>query len=267
KKMIVVSDYNQILSNPRESGDEPCMIADSLPGIPVIVGADRILTGKYAVENFNPNIILLDDGFQRWSLERDCDIVCVDSQKPLNQLRLFPRGSLRESIQGLKRAQAVILTRTENAAAAQKQEALIHGITGGIPIIRMRYILGESLPISDIETEEITPEILERKRVLLFCGLANPDSFFTLAEKQFRHVEKKIAFPDHVSYSDEHIRQIKSEFVYYNCDLAFTTEKDAVKLKAKGIPRMPIYYFTLHTEFEDDTDHTRFLSLLLESKK
>jgi tetraacyldisaccharide 4'-kinase len=131
----------------------------------------------------------------------------------------------------------------------------------------MRYSLGEAVPISDIETEEITPDILQRKRVLLFCGLANPDSFFRLAEKQIRHVEKTIAFPDHVSYTNEQLHDIKSEFVYYNCDLAFTTEKDAVKLRAKGVPRMPIYYFTLRTEFEGDADSSRFLSLLLESKK
>lgn len=267
KKMILVSDNQKTLSNPKEAGDEPYMMALSLPGIPVIVGADRILTGQYAIKNFQPDIILLDDGFQHWRLERDCDIVCIDSQKPLDKLRLFPRGALRETLDGLKRAQAVILTRTENAIRMKEQEDLIRRIAGQIPILKMRYNLGEAVPMSDIETEEITPDILQRKRVLLFCGLANPDSFFKLAEKQFRHVEKKIAFPDHVSYTNDQLREIKSEFVYYNCNLAFTTEKDAVKLKAKGVPRMPIYYFTLLTEFDGDVDSRHFLSLLLESKK
>jgi tetraacyldisaccharide 4'-kinase len=267
KDIVLVSDEQRILSNPKEAGDEPFLMAVSLPGIPIVVGADRFKTGSYAIRQFAPDIILLDDGFQHWGLARDCDIVCIDSQKPMDTLRLLPRGPLREPISGLSRAQAVIFTRTENALRLKEQEQIVRKFAPSIPILKLRYILEGPVPISEIETVDLTPGNLSRKHVLLFCGLANPESFFRLAEKKIPHVEKKIAFPDHVKYNADRLHDIKNEFVYYQCDVAITTEKDAVKLKSAGLPRMPIYYFGLKTEFEEKDNLKQFLSLLLEAKK
>jgi len=267
KEMVLVSDEQKILSNPKEAGDEPFLLAVSLPGIPIIVGADRFKTGSYAIRQFAPDILLLDDGFQHWGLGRDCDIVCIDSQKPLQNLHLLPRGPLREPLSGLSRAQAVILTRTEHAVQGKDQERIIRMYAPKIPVYKLRYILDEPVPISEIETVDLTPESLARKHVLLFCGIANPESFFRLAEKRIPHVEKKIPFPDHVKYTADRLREIKTEFVYYQCDIAITTEKDAVKLKSAGLPRMPIYYFGLKTEFEQQDGLKQFLALLLEAKK
>jgi len=267
KNMVVVQDTQKILASPLEAGDEPYLIAESLPGIPVIVCANRFIAGEYACRNFNPDILILDDGFQHWGLKRDCDIVCIDSGKPLDKLKLLPRGLLREPIEGLKRAQAVIFTRTEKAERLNDQINIVKKIAGNIPVLRLRFQLGELLPVSKEESTNFTEEDYFRKPVMAFCGIANPESFFRLIKQKFKKLEKTIVFPDHVSYTKEHFRSIKSEFVYYNCHIAITTEKDAVKIRHMKLHRMPIYFFNLNTVWEKEQDSNSFTSVLKEAKK
>ena len=95
KSGAIVSDGSQIFVSADVSGDEPYMMAQQLASTPIIVGADRYRSGKIAVRSFNPDVILLDDGFQHRRLARDLDLVLLDASKPGGNGYLFPRGVLR----------------------------------------------------------------------------------------------------------------------------------------------------------------------------
>ncbi len=88
----VVSDGNRVLLGWREAGDEPVLIAGALPGIPVLTGPKRSLTGKAAVERFGADILILDDAFQHRSLFRDIDIVLIDAARPFGNGFSSPGG-------------------------------------------------------------------------------------------------------------------------------------------------------------------------------
>ncbi len=267
RDLIVASDGRQVLSTPEEAGDEPFLLARALQGVPVIVCANRFRAGTYAIKHFHPDVILLDDGFQHWTLKRDCDCVCIDSTTPLGTLRLFPRGTLREPLTGLRRAQAVILTCTENTENTKEQEHLIREMVPDISILHLRYRAGAVVPLSDRESFRIPPHKLAQKSVLLLCGIANPDSFFALARGVAPKIVKQLSFPDHVHYTPEHIREIQRAFTYSNADIAITTEKDAVKLAGAGLTRSPLYYVELETKFENEEETRHFLSILSEAEK
>ena len=96
----VVSDGNRILLGWREAGDEPVLIAGALPGVPVLTGPKRFLTGRAAVERFGADVLILDDAFQHRSLFRDIDIVLIDAARPFGNGFLLPRGPLREPPRG-----------------------------------------------------------------------------------------------------------------------------------------------------------------------
>ena len=113
--VLVVSDGSQILAGPEEAGDEPVLIARRLKGIPVLAGAKRALTGRYARENFGVDVMVLDDGFQHRWIHRDLDIVLLDSRQPLGNGLLLPRGPLREPPSALERAGVVVFTRSEDS--------------------------------------------------------------------------------------------------------------------------------------------------------
>jgi len=107
----IVSDGRSILMGPAEAGDEPYLIARSLPEIPVLVGQNRYAAGLRAVAEFQPDVIVLDDGFQHLKLQRDIDLVLLDHANPFGNSYLLPRGTLREPIAALARGTACIFTR------------------------------------------------------------------------------------------------------------------------------------------------------------
>ena len=109
----VVCDGRKICMGPDTAGDEPFMVAQRLKTIPVIVGQNRFKAGRLAIQEFKPDVLLLDDAFQHLKLLRDLDLVLLDSKEPLGNTFLFPRGTLRETASALSRGDAMILTRSD----------------------------------------------------------------------------------------------------------------------------------------------------------
>ena len=119
KRGAIVSDGKRILHAAREVGDEPLLHARALPGVPVVVGIDRVRAAQLALEKFAPEVIVLDDAFQFYSLHRDLDIVLLDARRPLGNGHLLPRGTLREEAAALHRADILLLTRADRATPQQ----------------------------------------------------------------------------------------------------------------------------------------------------
>src|SRR5205085_912805 len=118
----VVSDGRSLLLDSETAGDEPYMLASNLKDVVVLVDKDRVKAGRYAIEKFGCDTLLLDDGFQYWKLRgRRQDIVLVDCQQPFGNEHLLPRGSLREPPSHLGRASVIFITKSDGKTAALRE--------------------------------------------------------------------------------------------------------------------------------------------------
>ena len=96
-------------------GDEPSLLASNLSEVPVMIDKKRFEAAKFAYKKYQPDLFILDDGFQHWSLKRDVDLVMVDSTRPLSEEKLFPLGRLREPLSTFKRADMAVLNQKEES--------------------------------------------------------------------------------------------------------------------------------------------------------
>ena len=224
----VVSDGKTILLDAEEAGDEPLLIARSLPDIPVITGSKRRLTGQAAIDRFGANVLICDDAFQHRQIFRDLDIVLLDGRKPLGNGHLLPRGELRESPGGLNRAGCMILTR------ADETEPLHPGIasiarSSGIPVFRAVHRFRE---IIKPDQSAWPPVALRGRTVCAFCGIARPDSFQKMLNNAEAQILSFIPFPDHYSYNRYDLEDLQNNFIRLQADYLVTTEKDAMRLQS-----------------------------------
>src|SRR5216110_1700244 len=114
----VVSDGKSLLLDSETAGDEPYMLASNLKDVIVLVDKDRVKSGRYAIEKFGCDTLLLDDGFQYWKLAgRRRDIVLIDCQAPFGNEYLLPRGTLREPGGHLSRASTIFITKSDGKTA------------------------------------------------------------------------------------------------------------------------------------------------------
>jgi tetraacyldisaccharide 4'-kinase len=224
--VLVVSDGRQVFAGPDQAGDEPVLIARRLKDVPVLAGPKRAVTGQYALEHFDVDAILLDDGFQHRYLKRDLDIVLLDSRQPLGNGFLLPRGPLRESPSALGRAGVIAFTRAGESEAGSIDERLF-GILPGRLVLRTR-IRPTSLTAPD--GKELPLSSLQGKRVFAFSGIAQPDSFRQTIKSLGGIVAGFRAFPDHNGYSSHDLGRIETDAGRAQADILLATEKDLVKI-------------------------------------
>ena len=134
----IVSDGKALLMTPEIAGDEPYMIAKRLNDVPVIIGRNRFEAGRQAISKFDPDVIVLDDGFQHLKLQRDLDLVLLDYRKPFGNGHLLPRGVMREPASALLNANAVILTRSDAVNGNEMSSSLkrLHFYERNKPVYR-----------------------------------------------------------------------------------------------------------------------------------
>lgn len=223
----IVSDGTRILLPHSTAGDEPCLIARSLPGIPVITGPQRSLTGKHAVENFGADVLICDDAFQHRQIFRDINIVLLDGEKPLGNGYLLPRGELREPAAALRRADAFILTRADEG----KKISAIPGKIAeaeNIPVFFSSHKIVAA--VRGNNNTALPPAKLQGKKICAFAGIARPESFQKAIESTGAQVVSLAVFPDHHNYRREELESIRRDFTKSGADLILTTEKDGVRL-------------------------------------
>ena len=95
------------------ANDEARELAQRLPGVPHLQNPDRIAAAEEAIRRHSVRAILLDDAFQHRRIARDLDIVLLDAFEPFGFGHVFPRGTLREPLEGLRRADIVALSRAD----------------------------------------------------------------------------------------------------------------------------------------------------------
>lgn len=240
----IVSDGANVEQSAAETGDEPLLIARSLPGVPVITGARRALTGQAAIERFNADVLICDDAFQHRQIFRGINIVLLDMERPLGNGRLLPRGELREPAESLWRADCIVLTRADKTGPTPARIARIADASG-IPVFRAVHRFRELIgPDGGV----LPPEHLRGKKVCAFCGIAKPASFKKILLEAEAEILSFIDFPDHYVYNRDDLEALRRHFSEQNADCWLTTEKDAMRLEA--FPDFLETLFIAHVEME-----------------
>jgi tetraacyldisaccharide 4'-kinase len=232
----VVSDGKKIHMTAEESGDEAYLLAKNLPGVPVLIGKNRAYTGRYAVEHFGVDVVILDDGYQHWRLHRDIDIVLVDATNTFGNNYVLPRGTLREPLKNLRRAHAFLLTKVDQTDCAAKEELkrFLQGInptaviTESVHNPRYVYRLNQWFNRGTGSPTDI-PDITN-KQLLTFSGIGNPKSFEQTLISMGGVIESTIRYADHHKYTLDDMHRIMRQALQNKVDYIVTTEKDAVKM-------------------------------------
>jgi tetraacyldisaccharide 4'-kinase len=209
---------------PQQFGDEPLLIARRLQ-VPVIVGEDRYQAGLFAESRFGPQMHLLDDGFQHRALARDVDIVLVTPQDAND--RLLPAGRMREPLQSLGRADAVVLASGATA---------------------------ESFPLEGKEVWRVRRGIVPKNvpaRPVVFCGIARPQNFVLQLKAANIEPVAEAFYRDHHAYDEKDVRELLELKHRSEAGGFVTTEKDAVNLGGYLAALEPLSVIPVKMELAD----------------
>lgn len=199
----------------RDFGDEPLLIARRL-GVPVIVGESRYNAGRLAEQKFQPQLHILDDGFQHRSLFRDFDIVLL-TERDFDD-KLLPAGRLRETLSSLKRADAIVLPAGLEVDHPARRDAACRLALGAL----------QQKPIWRIERSLVLLD--PPPAPIVFCGIARPEQFFAQVRAAGITPAAEIGFRDHHAYDLDDIQALINARTKLDADGFLTTEKDAINL-------------------------------------
>lgn len=263
KQRVVVSDGRKVLADVNESGDEPFELAHELVGkAAVIADANRYAAGKWRTENLGATVFILDDGFQHRKLRRDLDIVTIDATNPFGNGKPLPFGRLREPLENLSRADALVITRS-NLAEPEEVDGLCHklrGLHAAAPIFLAEDRIGYVTNLKNLFVgDNVASETLGNEPLYAFCGLGNPTSFFESATQVGLNLAAAKVFRDHHKYSQEDVEMMEIDAASMGARGLITTRKDAVKLAELKF-RLPCYVAISELIFPNGSE---FKSLIL----
>jgi tetraacyldisaccharide 4'-kinase len=214
------------------AGDEPFLMARDLPGVAVVVGADRHAAGLHALEALEPtpDLFLLDDGFAHVGLARDLDILVFPLADPFAGGRLAPAGRLREPLSSAGLADAVVLTGLDEVTggwrAAEELGAALapYGFQG--PAFASATVAGRA------RFDDGRP-LEAPARVIALSGIARPASFRRMIASAGFETVAELALGDHHDYPEATLAEIRRLWSEHRADAVLTTSKDHVKLAGR----------------------------------
>jgi tetraacyldisaccharide 4'-kinase len=205
----------------------------------VLVDKNRVKSGRYAIEHFGCDTLLLDDGFQYWRLAgRRQDVVLVDSQQPFGNEHLFPRGTLREPPSHLSRASVIFITKSDGKTAELRQRIGRYNPSAGII-----ECIHAPLYFEDVFTgEQKGLEFLQGRRVASLSGIAQPESFEQSLVKLCRELVYSKRFADHHRFTQQEMLNAINRSKKRQAEIIVTTQKDAVRFPKLDRRDLPIYF-------------------------
>ncbi len=254
-KINVVSNGQTLLMDAEEAGDEPRLLAETLPTIPIVTGKRRVHPCRYAIEQLHADVLILDDGFQHISVKRDVNFVLF-SAATLNQyMKVFPGGTLREPFSALSRASALVITgvNEERADDIQRFKERFQKNFPQKPVFLTSYSPQHAIRKGDeaiIQLEEL-PSSLHG-----FCGIASPLRFQKSLADHGIHLNGFTALRDHQEYTPELLCKIEKTALETGCKGLVTTEKDMVKLSSLSTT-LPLY--TIVMKFSVNVNFNAFV--------
>ena len=238
--VTVVSDRQRVLTGIDASGDEALMLARSLPGVPVLVGTDRYLSGCFAEETLGVTVHLLDDGFQHLALARDVDLLVSDEHDLVD--RVIPAGQLREPLPAASRASALLTTATgDGLERLARALAVPRGFA-----VRRTIGTPRALRPGDRFT------VPTGAAVFAVAGVARPQRFFDDLAAAGWNVAGRLDFRDHHRFDRRDMQRILESARQAGAAAVVTTEKDAVRMEAVAPADVPIAAVPLTATIEPD---------------
>lgn len=213
--------------DPLESGDEPLLIARSVPEADVIVGAERYENALKYGEASKPDVYVLDDGFQHWKIERNLDIICINAANPFGNGMLIPAGILREKPEEMRRAGVIVITNADMVTAEELEilEREIFRYSGRNAVVT-RY--GNYEYVNTGLNGKFDLELLKRSKICALSGIGFSEGFKNSINKSGFEIEESIEMNDHQIYDKEKMKAIFKKIGEGSC--LVITAKDAVKL-------------------------------------
>jgi tetraacyldisaccharide 4'-kinase len=251
--VTVVSDGSKILAGLETAGDEPLMLARALPGVPVLVAADRYLAGRLAERRLGATVHLLDDGFQHLALARDVDLLLVAEQDLTD--RILPAGRLREPLPAASSADA-LLTAAESDGADRLRHAL-----GVETVFHLRRVLRPARWVSGDDSNVSSERI-----AFAVAGVARPGRFFADIAAAGWQVAGTIVFRDHHPFTDLDVDRIARAARASGAGVVLTTEKDAVRFEACHVDNLLLAAVPLGMSIEPETTFCDWLLARLRSR-
>jgi tetraacyldisaccharide 4'-kinase len=215
------------------------MLASNLKDVVVLVDKDRVKAGRYAIQKFGCDTLLLDDGFQYWKLAgRRRDIVLVDYQAPFGNEYLLPRGTLREPPSHLARASTIFITKSDgNTSELRTRIARLNPSAGIIECIH------HPLYFEDVFTgEQKGLDLIRGQRIASLSGIAQPESFERSLTRQGAELVYSKRFADHHRFSQQEILNAVNRGKKRQATIIITTQKDAVRFPKIDRRDLPIYF-------------------------
>jgi tetraacyldisaccharide 4'-kinase len=236
----VVADAASIRLGPEDAGDEPFLLARRLPGVPVVVGADRWDAARVAVDTCGATAIVLDDGLQQRTLATSLTIVMARARRPWGNGRLLPAGPLREPLGALARADLVIAAGTGDVSAEDVGAA----VARYAPRVPVATATLEPVACWEARRMEAVPlQSLAGLHVVPFAGIAVPAAFAETL-RGLKMADDVLAFPDHHWYSRDDLRALETRAATADAALV-TTEKDWVRLRGHLGAGPPLYVISV----------------------
>ena len=235
----VVSNGEHVLLGSREAGDEPYMLAANLlPGVVVLVDKDRVKSGRYAIEHFGVDTLILDDGLQYLHLQHRLDIVLVDRHSPFGNEYLLPRGTLREPPENLRRASYICITKSEDA----DNTALVARIRRYNRTAEIIECTHRPRHLQEVFTGKRLPlDALQGATVGALSAIAAPESFEAALTNLGARIELARRFIDHHRFSEQELRTFASRCRRRGVAMILTTEKDAVRFPRRLALEVPVF--------------------------
>ncbi len=239
-----------------ESGDEPALVRRYAPGTWLGISSDRLSSGRVIFGRSADVIFLLDDGFQHRQLFRDLDIVVIDQTQPLLSNHVFPRGSLREPLSGLRRCDAVVLNGT--SAEADLIVRAIRETNRHALILRCLQKIRRLVPLlawNDSGPGEVPT--IGCSKAFLIAALGNPDRFRKNVEETGIKAVGCSFFRDHHQLTPDEWRDCIRQARRCGAEAAIITEKDAIKIMEP--PDFPLLVAIQSTEIDRPTELEQLL--------
>lgn len=259
----IVSDGKRLHMDAAEAGDEAYMLAKHLPEVPVLIGAERAKTGRYAMEHFGAEVAILDDGYQHWQLERDLDILLVDAVNVFGNGYILPRGTLREPISHISRAGICLMTKVDQAAAGSCDyiRETVHRYNPEARIVESIHQPRCFIPLTEwyvnIASQGIDIAQMRGKRIMAVSAIGNPASFEQTLSDLGAVIIESLRYPDHHDYAMSEMTDIFQQAENAGAEAIVITEKDAVKIPADVAREkwsIPIYVICVEVNFQKGSE-------------
>ncbi len=256
ERINIVSDGHDILLDAAYVGDEPRMLAETLPGVLVLTGVVRKLPAARAVK-MGADVLILDDGFQHLAIQRNLDLVLFSADALAGNSRVFPGGDLREPVKALHRCDAFIITGISdvNRERAGKFAELLRNKFPSKNVFTNGYRVAGIVMLDDAGARvEVEFDALEAHKCYGFCGIARPESFKqTLDSLELGGVGFE-SLADHHLYKAGEIRQLVKRAKQASATCLLCTEKDLVKLRGFDLG-IPLYALIMAVEPDQKLGH------------